>query len=178
MNNIAIIENEVIVNVVVGDLEWALAAFPDAEVLECPDGAGIGWTRSGGEWFPPGGSEPVELPVIVITNMTVSDDPRGVARIAPDFTTLKMPVGATVTIDAELRYAGQVVPLTQDFAMPLRSTDGFKRFINVQFVNGLTTFSATMTDSKRWEVDKALINSDLPPEAHMDFAGVVITAVE
>lgn len=178
MNNIAIIENNVIINVTVGDLEWTQNAFPDNEVIVCPEGAGIGWTRSDGEWLPPGAAEPVTLPQIVITNMTVSDDPRGVARIADDFTTLKMPVGATVTIDAELRYAGQVVPLTQDFAMPLRSTDGAMRFINVQFEDGRTTFSATMSDSKRWEVDKALINSDLPPDAHMDFAGVVITAVE
>lgn len=178
MNNIAIIENDVIVNVTVGDLAWTQAAFPDDDVILCPEGAGIGWVRRGGDWMPPGEPGPVELPTIAITNMTIANDPSGVARIAPDFTTLKMPVGATVTIDAELRFGGQVVPLTQDFAMPLRSTDGFKRFINVQFADGLTTFSATMSDSKRWEVDKALINSDLPEAMHMDFAGVVITAVE
>ena len=127
----------------------------------------------------PGPIEPIVLPIIVITNMTVSDDPRGVARIADDFTTLKMPVGATVTIDAELRYGGELVPsFGEEFAMPLRSTDGSMRYINVQFESGKTTFSATMNDSKRWEVDKELINSDLPQEAHMDFAGVVITAVE
>lgn len=180
MNNLAIIESGVITNVIVAELDWAEAALPDAEVIECPEGVGIGWIRSGEDWIAPGSEapEPAELPVIVITNMTVTNDPGGVARIAPDFTTLKIPVGATVTIEAELRKFEQIVPLTQDFAMPLRSTDGFKRFINLQFVDGLTTFRATMNDSKRWEATKELINSDLPPETHMDFAGFVITAVE
>lgn len=179
MNNIAIIENGVITNVTVGDLAWTQNAFPDNEVIACPEGAGIGWKRSEGKWLPPGTVESVTLPQIVITNMTITNDPNNVARIAPDFTTLKMPVGATVTIQAEFRNAGRVVEgFNQEFAMPLRSTDGAMRFINVQFVDGQTTFSAVMTDSKRWEVDKALINSDLPNNAHMDFAGVVITAVE
>lgn len=123
--------------------------------------------------------EPAELPTIVITNMAVSDDPRDVTRIAPDFTTLRMSVGATVTIDAKLQHRGQVVAgFNEEFAMPLRSSDGARRYINVKFKDGLTTFSAMMNDSKRWEATKELINSDLPAESHMDFAGVVITAVE
>ena len=49
---------------------------------------------------------------------------------------------------------------------------------NPQFEFGKMTFSAAMLDSKRWEVNKEMINSDLPVEAHMDLAGVVITSVE
>lgn len=60
----------------------------------------------------------------------------------------------------------------------MRSTDGAMRFINIAFSDGRASFTAETKDSKRWEVARELINSGLPPEAHMDFAGIVITAVE
>lgn len=53
MNNIAIVENDIIVNVVVGDLAWAHEAFPEVEVLVCPEGAGIGWPRVNGVFVLP-----------------------------------------------------------------------------------------------------------------------------
>lgn len=53
MNNIAIIENDVIVNVIVADEEWAKDAFPDYEIIVCPSGVGVGWTREGEDWNPP-----------------------------------------------------------------------------------------------------------------------------
>ena len=134
-----------------------------------------------GAWRPMG-SEPVapaELPEVVITAITVDPGHADRAQIAPDFSALKLPVGATVTIDAELRMAGQRIPgFAAEFAMPLRSSDGLMRYLDVRFANGATTFSAVMTDSKRWEATQELINSNLPAEAHMQFAGVLITAVE
>ena len=62
--------------------------------------------------------------------------------------------------------------------MPMRGSDGLMRYLNIEFTDGRATFTAEMKDSKRWEVTRELINSGLPAAAHMDFAGIVITAVE
>ena len=122
---------------------------------------------------------PAVLPAVVIKAITVDPDHADRAQIAPDFSALKLPVGATVTIEAELQYAGQRVQgFAAEFAMPLRSTDGLLRHLDVRFADGAAVFSAVMSDSKRWEATQELINSNLPPDLHMQFAGVVITAVE
>lgn len=122
---------------------------------------------------------PGVLPLVVITGITVSPDHAARAHIASDFSSMKLPVGATVTINAELQMAGQrLAGFAADFAMPMRSTDGVMRYLDMRFENGQANFSAVMSDSKRWEVTQELVNSSLPPESHMGFAGIVITAVE
>ena len=122
---------------------------------------------------------PLALPKVVITGIAVDEPYAARAQIAPDFSALKLPVGATVTINAELQYAGQRVPgFAAEFAMPMRSTDGLMRYLDVRFIDGRTTFSAVMSDSKRWEVTQELVNSSLPADSHMQFAGIVIAAVE
>lgn len=127
----------------------------------------------------PAPPEPALLPTVVITGITVDEANAARAVIAPDFRTMKLPVGAVVTISVELQVQGQrVAGFNSTFAMPMRSTDGLLRHLEIDFTDGQATFSAEMKDSKRWEVDRELINSNLPPEAHMDFAGIVITAVE
>lgn len=118
-------------------------------------------------------------PAVVITNVAVDADHKASAQVSPDFSAIKLPVGAQVTIDAELQLGGQRVPgFAAEFAMPMRSTDGIMRYLDVRFADGKANFSAVMSDSKRWEVTEDLVNSSLPPEAHMAFAGIVITAVE
>lgn len=123
--------------------------------------------------------EPAILPAVVITAISVSEEYADRAVIASDFLTMKLPVGSAVTIDVELQHQGQRVPgFGEEFAMPMRSTDGRMRYINIAFQDGRAQFTAAMNDSKRWEVTRELINSGLPPEAHMEFAGIIITAVE
>ena len=119
------------------------------------------------------------LPAVVITGVAVDTEHAARAQIAPDFSAMKLPVGATVTIDTELQVGGRRVPgFAAEFAMPMRSTDGVMRYLDVRFIDGRANFSAVMSDSKRWEVTHDLVNSSLPQEAHMAFAGIVITAVE
>ena len=117
--------------------------------------------------------------VVVITGISVDADYAERSQIAADYSALKLPVGATVTIDAELHMQGQRIPgFAAEFAMPMRSTDGRMRHLDVRFIDGRATFSAVMSDSRRWEVNQELVNSSLPTEAHMTFSGIVITAVE
>lgn len=88
-------------------------------------------------------------------------------------------MGAAIWIDAELQIAVKRLPgFAAEFAVPLRSSDGLMRYLDVRFAYGRTSFSALMSHSKRWEVDEASVNSNLPPEMHMRFAGIVITAFE
>lgn len=127
----------------------------------------------------PAPPEPVVRPTVVLTRIAVDEPYAARAQIAADFSALKLPVSATVTITAELQMGGQrILGFAAEFAMPMRSSDGLYRYLDVQFVDGQAVFSAVMIDSKRWGVDRELINSGLPPEDHMDFAGIVITAVE
>lgn len=116
------------------------------------------------------------IPELVITAIT-SD--ASTAVIAPDFSWMRLPVEATVTITVELRYAGHLISdFNGQFAMPMKSSDGLFRHIGVTFTNGVAVFSAVMKDSKRWEVTEALVNQDLATEQYMKFAGIVITAIE
>lgn len=181
--DLALIKNGRVENVVVGDAEFAALIAPDWDAVEpLAAGVGIGWSWSAADGFEPPvvvGPEPVALPAVVITSVTVDEANAARAVIAPDFSSMKLPVGSAVTIDVELQWQGQRVPgFGEEFAMPMRSTDGMMRHIDIKFTDGRARFVAVMNDSRRWEVTPELINSGLPPEAHMDFPGIVITAVE
>lgn len=151
--------------------------LPDnAIVVDINGGPYINKVFNGGSWSDPASAA---LPIVVITAISVDEANSARAVIAPDFSNMKLPVGSAVTIDVELKVAGQrVTGFDEAFAMPMRSTDGAMRYINIPFSDGRASFTAEMKDSKRWEVTRDLINSGLPPEAHMDFAGITITAVE
>lgn len=160
---IEILKNGEVTNVIVADEAFAEAVYPGA------------WRVAA--------QAPVQTMIepfaVVITGITISPEHADKAQIEPDFSAMKLPVGAVVTINAQVRMRGIKVPgFNADFAMPMRSTDGQMRYLDVRFNDGATTFSATMNDAKRWEVTRDLINSGLPSAAHMDFAGIVITAVE
>ncbi|GAB2836675.1 hypothetical protein GCM10027276_44180 [Comamonas piscis] len=179
----ALIKNGLVENVIVADADFAALIAPDWDAVEpLASGAGIGWSWNADDGFAPPVvelPEPAVLPAVVITSMAVDEANAARAVIAPDFSSMKLPVGAAVTMDVELQYQGQRMPgFSTEFAMPMRSTDGAMRFINIAFSDGRASFTAEMKDSKRWEVTRELINSGLPEEAHMDFAGIVITAVE
>ena len=61
MTRYAVIESDVIVNVIVWDGEEPYQS--DAELLELPpeSALGIGWTRNGDEWDAPPRPEPVDI---------------------------------------------------------------------------------------------------------------------
>ena len=160
---IEILKDGAVENTILADETFAQAVYPGrwriAEEPEAPT--------------------PTAAPEVVITAISVDEAHADSAQIAPDFSTLKLPVGATATITAELQVGGsRITGFSADFAMPMRSTEGSYRHLDVRFVDGVAVFSAVMSDSKRWEVNKDLINSNLPTDQHMEFAGVTITAVE
>lgn len=163
MKRIEILDGATVVNVIIASEEEAERQYPGAWRLVVEQPA----------------PEAGPLPAVVITGITVDEASAARAVIAPDFSAMKLPVGAVVTIDVELQVQGQRVPgFGEEFAMPMLSTDRMMRHIDIKFTDGRAQFTAVMNDSKRWEVTPELINSGLPREAHMDFAGITITAVE
>ena len=121
--------------------------------------------------------EPVK-PEIVVTNLQVDPAYAALAIIEEDLHSVTLPVGATLTVTAELRVGGQVVPHNGMFRMPLVSLDNRIRVLGVTFVDGVAVFSAVMTDSRIYHVKEEHVNQNLPPEEHMKFKGFWVYALE
>lgn len=86
-------------------------------------------------------------------------------------------MGTTLTITAELRAGEVVVPLTSTFLMPVTSRDGRERVLQAAMVDGVATVVSPFAESGVWQVTEAEINSDLPPDMQMHFAGIRIFVV-
>jgi hypothetical protein len=91
-----------------------------------------------------------------------------------------IPAGATVTITAELRHpiADDVLPLDGTFRMPIRARAGREIVVLVGMQQGIATVDIPLKQSGAWSVDEETINSGLPPEQHMQFAGITAFVVE
>lgn len=177
----ALINDNRVEQIIVADEEFIVTIISEwDDVKPVESSVAVGWVWDGDSFKNPLDSvDPVVYPEVVLTSVVVDELSSSKSQVSADYSTMKLPVGAEVTISVELHYMGQLVDtFNEDFAMPMRSTDGMMRYINIEFENGKATFKALMNDSKRWEVNRELINSALPPEAHMDFQGIVITAVE
>ena len=115
-------------------------------------------------------------PVLVITDIASSDEER--TEVRQDFKRVSCPVGTTLQIAAELRLvSGQLFPFSSVFLMPVVSRDGRERVLSAPMVSGVATVSAPFAESGVWQVTEAEINSDLPPQLHMSFAGIEIFVV-
>lgn len=112
------------------------------------------------------------MPEIVITS--IACDKPG-AEVSPDFSDITCQIGSVITCRAELRNeAGVIIPLTDSFRMPLKSSDGRERFVLVAFESGIATFSGAMNESGLWSINQDAINSRLPQEKHMAMDEVLI----
>jgi hypothetical protein len=136
---------------------------------------------TGLEWvqLPYTPTEPVpelpQQPRIVIT--AVDSDKPGM-RYTDGFSDVTVPVGSTLRFTAQLRLGADVLPLDDDFRMPIRSRDGRERVVLANMVQGVITFTVLFDDSRVWDVTEAVINADLPAERRMGFDGIKVFAVE
>lgn len=135
---------------------------------------GLAWVQ-----LPYTPTEPVppvpEQPRIVIT--AIESDKPGM-RHSGDFSDVTVAVGSTLRFTAELRLGGALLPLDDDFRMPIRSRDGRERVVLANMVQGVITFTVLFDDSRVWDVTEAVINADLPAERRMAFDGIKVFAVE
>lgn len=133
-----------------------------------------------GRWrrVEPPQADPQQRPAVVITSISADPEHAAKTRVSDDMREVTVPVGATLTVQAELRAGDDVVPLTEDFRLPLVSTDGRQRLVLANMVNGQLTVSVAMRDSRLWRITEADINEHLPDAKKMVFAGLTIYAVE
>lgn len=133
-----------------------------------------------GRWrlVEPPQAAPQQRPAVVITHISADPAHAAQTRVTDDLREVTLPVGATLTVAAELRAGDQIVPLTEDFRLPLVSTDGRQRLVLASMVEGRLAVSVEMRDSRLWRITEADVNAHLPPERQMGFAGLSIYAVE
>lgn len=117
-------------------------------------------------------------PAMVVTGIVADADHAG-STLVSDMTSVTCPMGATLTVSAELRdHTGNVLPLSDSFRMPLRARDGREKVILAHVENGIATINAPMRESGVWIVSDESINKGLPSEMKMAFAGMTIYVFE
>lgn len=132
-----------------------------------------GWTWDGLDFHPP--ATPTPKPNLVITSLDVMNAPQGKATQIVGVSEATIPRGATISADVEIQANSQLIPVDLPFCrMPIKSTDGRITYAIVEIAGGRGTVVWTPELTGRWQITEILINSELPPEAHMSFDGVDI----
>ena len=117
-------------------------------------------------------------PTLVITSIE-ADAGHASQALINGVSDVTCPVGTVLTVHADLRdAAGQVLPLTDSFRMPLRSRDGREKVLLAVMQDGTVTINAPLRESGAWSVTEAMINESLPPGNQMGFAGFQVFVVE
>lgn len=118
------------------------------------------------------------LPRLVVTGITA--DPQWGISVSDDFADVTVPAGAVLTITAELRApdAETVLPVDATFRMPVRARDGREMVVLAGIQAGVATVDIPLRQSGSWSSTEALINSGLPHEQQMQFAGVTAFVLE
>jgi hypothetical protein len=141
------------------------------------DGSYIGRVWDGAawhDWVPP----PDLRPRLIVTAITA--DPAWGMAVSQDLSEVTVPAGSMVTISAELRHpvTDDVLPLDGTFRMPITARDGREIIALVGVQQGVVTVDIPLKSSGAWSADERTINSGLPPEQRMQFAGVTAFVVE
>ncbi|QMV75018.1 hypothetical protein HS961_20435 [Comamonas piscis] len=119
-----------------------------------------------------------QSPGIVVENITADAASNAQTVIADTFAEVRTVVGTVLTISVRMEVGGQLYPVNEAFDMPITSVDGRVYPKRVLFEAGRATFTITMTEPRIWNVTAEMINSSLPPEKHMRFAGLRVVAAE
>ena len=146
--------------------------LPDMIAVDPADRPYLGRLWDGRVW-----QDAPELPRIVITAVDAGEH-TAQTRVAADFSVVDAPVGAVLTITAQLQWQGQPLRLSDTFRMPVTSTDGRERVVLASMEGGTITMRIALTESRVWQVTQATINRNLPADKHMAFAGLTVYVIE
>ncbi len=159
MTRFAIINNGVVDNTAYADEPMADNWIPSAD-------AGIGWRIVDGELVPP-----ASTPAIVITSLSV-----GGLQPLPVSSRVVIRMGQALRVAVEARRDGQLLPLNDSFAVPIRRVGGAVEMTErADFSNGAALISVPFMQQGEFEVTQELVNMHLPPEQRMVFSGLNIT---
>lgn len=162
-----------------GECEYpfALEPLPANAVPIGSDDSRLGQRWTGKKWVnvpKPGDVQPT----IVLESISADAAYNAHTIVADTLSEVRTVVGATLSIAARIEVAGQLYPLNESFDLPITSADGRVRPVRVIFENGRAVFTVAMTDARIWIVTEEMINSSLPPEKQMRFAGLRVVAAE
>ena len=176
MSTIALVKYGVVENIISGSIDFAHSiGYADAvDVSGINPRPAVGWTYDGMNFHMPAAA----VTRMVITAIAVDAAHAAQTVIKPSLDDVTCPVGAVLTVTAELRGASGIVPLTDTFRMPLRARDGREVMLVVSLVAGVATITVPLRESGAWSVTEQSINESLPESARMRFDGVTAYVVE
>lgn len=160
-----------------GEYDQALAPMPDNALLLDDNVPRLGQRWTGNKWVVVA-PQTDQLPAIVVENITADAGSNANTIIADNFAEVRTVVGAVLAITVRMEVGGQLYPINEAFDMPITSVDGRVHPKRVLFKAGRATFTITMTEPRIWNVTAEMINSGLPSEKHMRFAGLRVVAAE
>ncbi|MCD2166827.1 hypothetical protein [Comamonas koreensis] len=155
----------------------ALDPVPDNAIPIGDDDSRLGQRWTGKKWVSVPKSSDVQ-PTIVLESITADHAHDTQTIVADTMSEVRTVVGATLTLAVRMDVAGQLYPVNESFDLPLSSSDGRVRPVRVMFEDGRALFPVAMTEARIWNVSQEMINSGLPPEKHMHFAGLRVVAAE
>lgn len=150
--------------------------------IECGDAsAGDRYDEVEGTFHRDAAVATLSRPSIVITRIQ-SDEGNAATTtttlLAPDWSEVTCREGTRLAVSAELRNGDAVLPLTAQFRLPLRATDGRERVLLATMVDGRISIGATLRDSGIWRVDEAGVNSALPAGQGFAFSGLTVYVLQ
>lgn len=154
-----------------------LTPLPGNAILLRDEESRLGQKWTGSKWAPVV-VQADQRPSIVVENITADAGSNVHTIIADNFAEVRTVVGAVLTITVRMEVGGQLYPANEAFDMPITSVDGRVYPKRVLFEAGRATFTITMTEPRIWNVTAEMINSSLPPEKNMRFAGLRVVAAE
>lgn len=147
--------------------------------IECGDAsAGDRYDEAEGTFHRDAAVAAPSRPSIVITHIEADEANATTTTLAADWSEVTCREGTRLTVSAELRSGHEVLPLTAQFRLPLRATDGRERVLLATMTNGHISIGATLRDSGIWRVDEAGINSALPAGQGFAFSGLTVYVLQ
>ncbi|MFN3987574.1 MAG: hypothetical protein ACK4KV_18955 [Rhodocyclaceae bacterium] len=114
-------------------------------------------------------------PQVVVTGISSQED-----IVVEDMRTVTCATETQLAVSVEIRdpITATVLPVDQTFRLPFRARDGRERILLAVFTAGAATITTTVGESGCWQIREETINSGLPPEQHMQFAGLDIYVIQ
>lgn len=155
MNRYAVIKDGAVVNMVVAD-------DPQSHDWVPAGSAAIGWLYDGEQFTAP---PTHEQPEVVITGLAINGTQQiNLAR------RVVISAGQSLGVTAQIRRGGQVLQITDSFAVPVSRVRGdVDQTIDVQFINGAAAFIVQFPRSGEYAVLPEWLNMHLPADQQMAF---------
>jgi len=152
-----VMDGESVTNVIVANADFMAVAYPAGNYREA--------------------ATPVVplRPELVVVGITCDPAALGINQVTHEVTCTE---GSKVTANCELRMNGAILPVTDTFRMPTRSSDGREEFVVAQMSDGVVAATFNARASGLWSVTESGINERAAAGHEMKFSGVTVFVVQ